>query len=116
MAERWPALFVTGTDTGVGKTLVSTALLLALRSRGLSPLGFKPIASGARRSADGLRNADALALRRASGRPIDYTLVNPYCFARRSRRTSPPNRRGSGSTSRVWIVPDNVWRAVAGRW
>ena len=40
-----PALFVTGTDTEIGKTAVSTALLHALRRRGLRAVGMKPVAS-----------------------------------------------------------------------
>ena len=39
-------VYVTGTDTGIGKTLASTALLHALRSRGLRAVGMKPLASG----------------------------------------------------------------------
>lgn len=89
-------LFVTGTDTGVGKTRVAGALIAALRARGLRAVGFKPVASGARRTADGLRNADALALARAAKVELAYSRVNPYCFvppiaphlaAARARRT-----------------------------
>ena len=49
-------IFVTGTDTGVGKTLVSTALLRALKSRGLKVAGMKPVASGCEPTPEGLRN------------------------------------------------------------
>jgi dethiobiotin synthetase len=73
-------LFVTGTDTGVGKTLVSTALVRLARERGLAALGLKPVASGAARTRDGLRNEDAIALARESSTPVDYDTVNPYCF------------------------------------
>jgi dethiobiotin synthetase len=72
--------FVTGTDTGVGKTLVSAALLRALRGRGLAVAGMKPVASGAVRTPDGLRNEDALALAAESSRPWPYATINPYCF------------------------------------
>ncbi|MEE7560362.1 AAA family ATPase, partial [Xanthomonas sp. Kuri4-2] len=41
-----PAFFVTGTDTGIGKTVASTALLHALRRGGRSAVGMKPVASG----------------------------------------------------------------------
>jgi dethiobiotin synthetase len=73
-------VFVTGTDTGVGKTLVSRALLHRLRSAGYSAAGFKPVASGAERTADGLRNDDARLLLAASTPGLSYAEGNPYCF------------------------------------
>jgi dethiobiotin synthetase len=73
-------LFVTGTDTGVGKTLVSVALLRVLRRQGLAVAGMKPVASGSVTGADGLRNEDALALLAESSRPWPYDIVNPYAF------------------------------------
>ncbi len=75
-----PGLFVTGTDTGVGKTLVSTALLHRLRSAGIRAVGLKPVASGAIATPEGLRNEDALALAAASGHRLPYELTNPHCF------------------------------------
>jgi dethiobiotin synthetase len=73
-------LFVTGTDTGVGKTRVACALLKRLRSQGLKVCGFKPVASGCDRTPEGLRNADALALQRAGGTREPYERINPYAF------------------------------------
>jgi dethiobiotin synthetase len=73
-------LFVTGTDTGCGKTWAAVTLIGALRRHGLRVAGFKPVAAGARPVDGELRNDDALALRRASGLDLDYGLVNPYCF------------------------------------
>ena len=73
--------FITGTDTGIGKTRVAVALLHALRRRGRPALGFKPVASGCDTTAAGLRNADALALQAASVRALPYSQVNPYAFA-----------------------------------
>ena len=82
MASR--SFFVTGTDTGVGKTLVASALLLAAGQRGYRTAGIKPLAAGAeyrRGSSDRqLFNADALALRAVSTMKLDYGLVNPYVF------------------------------------
>jgi dethiobiotin synthetase len=72
-------VFVTGTDTEIGKTFVSTALATAARSRGLTVGVMKPVASGAHPTSDGLRNDDALALMAAAGE-TDYASVNPYCF------------------------------------
>ena len=74
-------LFVTGTDTGVGKTLASCALLHALRARGLRSLGMKPVASGCERIDGQWRNEDALALQRAgNASPPRYEDVNPYAL------------------------------------
>ena len=72
--------YVTGTDTGIGKTLVSTALLHALRHRGLRAVGMKPVASGCVDSGDGPRNEDALALLAASDPRPDYADLNPYAL------------------------------------
>jgi dethiobiotin synthetase len=73
-------LFVTGTDTGVGKTLVAAALLRLARERGFSTRGLKPVASGATHTRAGLRNDDALTLQLESSPPVDYDTVNPWCF------------------------------------
>ena len=74
------SFFVTGTDTGVGKTVVACALARAFAAAGERLAVMKPIASGARRTADGLRNADALALIGVANVPLTYPEVNPYCF------------------------------------
>ncbi|HZC86435.1 MAG TPA: dethiobiotin synthase [Steroidobacteraceae bacterium] len=75
-------IFVTGTDTGVGKTVIACALVRALRDEGARVAVMKPVASGASRTREGLRNADALALMEAAGPgyPHAYEDVNPYCF------------------------------------
>lgn len=74
------SLFVTGTDTGVGKTLVSCALTRALVARGARVAVMKPIASGSDPTPEGLRNSDALTLMAASNVSATYEAVNPYCF------------------------------------
>ena len=73
--------FVTGTDTGVGKTLVSAALLLLLARRLERVVGMKPVASGCVESGSGLRNDDARLLIASSSIEVDYADVNPYAFA-----------------------------------
>jgi len=73
--------FVTGTDTEVGKTVASSALLQAARFQGLKTVGYKPVASGSEMTAEGLRNTDALALQRNSSVALSYQAVNPYTFA-----------------------------------
>jgi dethiobiotin synthetase len=76
-------LFVTGTDTGVGKTFVTCGLLRAARAAGIDAVGFKPVASGSRVTPQGLRNADALALIRAAGtRDEPYERINPVALHR----------------------------------
>ena len=72
--------FVTGTDTGVGKTLVSAALTRAWAARGLRVAVMKPIASGSDPTPDGPRNSDALTLMAAANVTASYEAVNPYCF------------------------------------
>ena len=73
--------FITGTDTGVGKTRVAAGLLMAFSRRGLKTVGMKPVASGAVMTPNGLRNDDALALQMAAGLRRPYEWVNPYAFA-----------------------------------
>ncbi len=74
-------IYVTGTDTGIGKTHVSCALLRALARHGVIALGMKPVASGCEETALGWRNADALDLLAAGAFAADYADVNPYAFA-----------------------------------
>ena len=73
-------LFVTGTDTGIGKSVASAALLHALRREGRSAVGMKPVASGCERHAEGWRNEDALLLQAASAPRPDYADVNPFAL------------------------------------
>lgn len=72
------AFFVTGTDTGVGKTLVTCALLHATRRLGLTTVGMKPIAAGI--EADGC-NEDVVQLLAASSVQPPLEWVNPYLYA-----------------------------------
>ena len=67
--------FVTGTDTEVGKTIASCALLQAAGQRGLRTVGYKPVASGSEMTVEGLRNSDALALQRNSVVTVDYAAI-----------------------------------------
>lgn len=73
--------FITGTDTGVGKTRISRLLLEALARAGLSAIGMKPVASDCRVTEAGLRSEDAEILRAASGVSVDYVDINPYALA-----------------------------------
>jgi dethiobiotin synthetase len=71
-------LFVTGTDTGIGKTHVACALLRALVAQGLRAAAMKPVAAGV--DGDG-RHADVVALRAAANVDAAADAVNPYAFA-----------------------------------
>lgn len=78
-------LFITGTDTGVGKTVVAAGLVRGLVAQGLRVAVMKPVASGSMRTPEGLRNEDALMLMAASNVAASsassaYDRVNPYCF------------------------------------
>lgn len=73
-----PGLFVTGTDTDVGKTLVSAALLLAMRDLGLKAVGMKPVAAGAEKVDGNWVNGDVAALAAASGVAAPPEWTNPY--------------------------------------
>jgi dethiobiotin synthetase len=76
-----PGLYVTGTDTGAGKSIASASLLHALRMRGRRAVGMKPVASGCEATPAGLRNEDALLLQAASHPTPAYEDVNPYALA-----------------------------------
>jgi len=72
--------FVTGTDTGVGKTLVTAALLRRLRESGATVAGMKPVAAGSIAGPEGPANEDALLLQAESTVRHPYAVVNPYLF------------------------------------
>jgi len=72
--------FITGTDTGVGKTLVTCALLHAFAAAGLRAAGMKPVAAGAERTGGALTNGDVEQLLAAANVAAPLHIVNPYCF------------------------------------
>lgn len=91
-------LFVTGTDTGVGKTLVACALLRALRARGRDPAGMKPIETGV--GPDG--PLDALALRAAAG---DLDPLDDVCPQRFALPAAPSVAAAAeGRSIELWAV------------
>jgi dethiobiotin synthetase len=74
-------VYVTGTDTGAGKSLAAATLLAALNAHGARAVGMKPVASGCESTPAGLHNADAeLLIAHGTGAPA-YADVNPYAFA-----------------------------------
>lgn len=74
------AYFITGTDTGVGKTLVSCALSHAFAARGKTVIGMKPVAAGCEPTPHGLACEDVTNLVAASNISAPHHLVNPYAF------------------------------------
>lgn len=74
------AFFVTGTDTGVGKTAIATGLLYAADKAGFSTAALKPVAAGCEPTPEGLRNEDALALQAVINRPLTYEQINPVAL------------------------------------
>jgi len=74
------AIFVAGTDTDVGKTLVAAGILQAANNQGLETVAVKPIAAGCEQTEDGLRNADALLLQHTASLKISYEQVNPIAL------------------------------------
>jgi dethiobiotin synthetase len=73
-------LFITGTDTGVGKTLVSMGLITLLRERGMQVGVMKPVESGCRRGNGGLIPEDAILLRSAAESQNNLEIINPYAL------------------------------------
>lgn len=72
--------FVTGTGTGVGKTISTVVLMHYFRSQGKVVSGYKPVASGCSRESGQLQNQDALLLQANSSQLLPYELINPYAF------------------------------------
>jgi dethiobiotin synthetase len=75
-----PGLFVTGTDTDVGKTYIAALIARQLRETGRRVGVYKPVASGCRRDGDRLVSDDAAQLWEAAGRPGTVEEVCPQCY------------------------------------
>lgn len=71
---------MTGTDTGVGKTLITCALLRAFAAAGYRAIGMKPVAAGAEPGSEGLVNADVEQIVAASNVTAPREAINPYGF------------------------------------
>ncbi len=74
------AFFIAGTDTDVGKTVASKAILNALAAKGLKTIGYKPVAAGSEKTEEGFRNSDALYLQQVSTVDVSYDDINPYAL------------------------------------
>src|SRR5690554_4459579 len=80
LQQRRHVFFVTGTDTGVGKSRVAASLLAAAQARDLSTAALKPVASGCEEVEGELRNEDALLLHQYCSVELDYAQVNPVAL------------------------------------
>jgi dethiobiotin synthetase len=78
MAKKW--LFITGTDTDVGKTVIATGFLAAANQAGLRTAAIKPIAAGCELTEQGMTNDDALQLQSAASHKISYQQINPVAL------------------------------------
>ncbi|MDE1514378.1 MULTISPECIES: dethiobiotin synthase [Vibrio] len=75
------AIFIAGTDTDVGKTVASKAILQALAAHNITTIGYKPVAAGSEKTEFGYRNCDALHLMQVATVAMPYEDVNPYPLA-----------------------------------
>ncbi len=73
--------FITGTDTGCGKTEVTLGLMYKLQQAGFNVQGLKPVAAGAEQTPQGLCNEDALRIQQQCSLEIPYQQVNPFVYA-----------------------------------
>ena len=72
--------FITGTDTDVGKTVVTAGLIEVANQAALSTAAIKPVAAGCESAESGLQNTDALQLQAAASHPLTYQQVNPVAL------------------------------------
>lgn len=110
-AMEWKGIYVTGTDTGVGKSVVSAALVHALRADGRRVVGMKPVASGCDWQDGAWRNADALLLQAASDPHPPYADVNPYAL--RAPIAPELALREEGRTLELGVLTDAYRRLAA---
>ena len=75
------SFFITGTDTDVGKTFITCALIEAFAARGIRAVPMKPIAAGTINVNGVIMNADVAALCDVSGTEAALADINPYCFS-----------------------------------
>ena len=96
--------FITGTDTGIGKTLVSSALLHALTRTGLQSTGMKPIAAGVELIHGELQNEDVVSLAAESSMMLPRELTTPYLL----REAAAPHI--AAALEQVQIEPAHLLR------
>ncbi len=72
--------FITGTDTGVGKTIIAAAIIKALQASGVNVCGMKPVETGCSRVGTNLYPADGMFLKKVAMMEEPMHYVTPYCF------------------------------------
>lgn len=72
--------FITGTDTGVGKTVVAAAVIKAIHALGISACGMKPVETGCSRVGSNLYPPDGMFLKKVAGMDENINQITPYCF------------------------------------
>ncbi|XZR53233.1 MAG: dethiobiotin synthase [Enterobacteriaceae bacterium] len=113
-------LFITGTDTKVGKTYISIALLQLAYKLGFSNIGYKPISSNCKITKFGLRNNDAVSLKINSSIKLNYNIINPYNFLDNtspniaSERVKKPISFYKISLKLKYIVKKTKWIIIEG--
>ena len=96
-------LFITGSDTGVGKTVVAGAIAAAIKAQGLDVGVMKPIATGAKEIDGKLVSEDVRFLKGISGSSDSDDLVNPICFKPASAPTLAASENGTTiDLSQIW--------------
>ncbi|OQW77943.1 MAG: dethiobiotin synthase [Proteobacteria bacterium ST_bin11] len=93
--------FITGTDTDVGKTWTTIALMRWFQMQGLTVVGMKPVAAGCEFQQGMLKNSDALLMQHYASVSLEYAQINPYAFA---AAVSPHVARGDVEVSLTHIV------------
>ena len=94
--------FITGTDTGVGKTWTTVALMQYFKEQGQTVIGMKPVASGCIEIHGCLKNEDALLLQENASFRLPYESVNPYAY----KEAVSPHLAAVGNP----VDPDNIER------
>jgi dethiobiotin synthetase len=98
--------FITGTDTNVGKTWTTIALMRYFKKQGQSVVGMKPVASGCLLTNSVLKNEDALLIQENASLPVDYELINPYAY----EAPVSPHIAGADNPARLDKIVDSFDR------
>ena len=107
--RRW---FVTGTDTGVGKTLVSSAMLSLLAASGLRAVGMKPVAAGLERVDGAWQNEDVEQLHAAGNVDAPLALRCPYLLRAPMRWWSKAWAVSACRSATTSTAPTSRWRSI----
>jgi dethiobiotin synthetase len=113
MNNKIKGIFITGTDTGVGKTLVAAGLIKALQSQGIHPGYFKPVASGALKTRQGLVAPDVKFVLKTTEIEEHPSLINPVCLIPPLAPLTAAEISGTDWTTRSVL---NKFRALQNRY